>query len=47
MFKSFFNWLVEEVPVSNWVIIFMLLGLAIVLAAELKRLAEEGRRREK
>lgn len=47
MFKSFLNWLVEEVPVSNWAIILMLFGLIVVLAAELKRLAEESRRHEK
>ena len=37
MLKSFLSWLLEEVPVSNWVIIFWLFGLAIIAALELKR----------
>lgn len=41
MLKSFLNWLLEKVPVSNWVVIIWLFGMAVVGAFELRRFFEK------
>ena len=42
MLKSFIEWLLEKVPVSNWAIIVWLFGLAIICAVEIKNFANRN-----
>lgn len=36
MLKSFFEWLISTIPIHNWVLLLMLLGLIASIAFALK-----------